>query len=120
MHGRTVPGTCRENAGVVRTASDDRCIRTVACRQQRVQRALLQQRVAAGEQNDIELYVLHGLDADGSLVDTDPERPYGTCGSQLFQRAKAAAVGQLAKGGLVTISVGQAADVVDVKDIDAR
>src|SRR6266481_1048487 len=114
-----VPCSCRQNTGVIRTANDDGYSRTGARRQQGVQRVLLEQGVAAREQDDVELSVLHGLETDRRLVDAQPKGLDRTARPQLFQRTKAAAVGQLTKGRFVTAAVGQAANVVDVENINA-
>src|SRR5580692_9296808 len=102
VQGPAVPCPGRQNAGVVRTANDDGYSATRARRQQRIQRILLEQGVAAREQDDVELSLLHGLETDRRLVDAKPKGLDRTGRPQLFQRTKAAAGGELTKGGLVS------------------
>src|ERR1700722_360617 len=119
VQGPAVPRPCRQNAGVIRTAHDDGYSRTRARRQQGIQCVLLEQGIAAREQDDVELRMIHGLETDRRLVDAKPKGPDRSACPQLFQRTKAAAVGELAKGRLAPAAMSQAADVVNKENVDA-
>src|SRR5271155_1106948 len=111
MQYPTLPSSRGQYAGVIRTPNDDGSPRSDACRQQIVQCALLEQGVTAREQNHIQVHMLHGFEADRGLVHTEAEGLDRTAAAQLFQGTKAAAFDQLTERCLVTIAMGQAADV---------
>ena len=72
--GRALARPGGEDARVERPADQDADLLLDAERQQLVERALLQQRVAAGEQDAVEVGVAGEAQAGLDLVDADPDR----------------------------------------------
>src|SRR5882724_1720948 len=109
---------CCQRAGVRVPQSLSADLITPARWQQYIQRILLKQRITTREENYVQVRMLHRVETDCSLIDTEPKCLNCACDAQLLQRAKATAVGQLAKGHIVAIAVGQLANVVDIQDVD--
>ena len=116
-----VPGVAPgEDAGIERSADDDRGPGGDASRQQIVERRLLQQRIAPGQQKRVPLAPFHRFEQDLALVDADPDRAHRAAAAQFFERAIAA----LAQGAhqrrmrLRPVLVG--ADIVHIEDVDPR
>src|SRR5438067_10620735 len=85
-----VPGvTPSEDPRVERTANYDRysCVETF--RKQIVERPLLEQGVAPGEQKGVPVTPFHRLQQNFPLVDADPDRPNDPAPAQLLKRTVA-------------------------------
>ncbi len=109
----------RQDAGVVRTADDERHAALLADRQQLGKRALVEQRIAAGEQHDVEIDLRQHVDADPPVVDAEAEAADHPAVAQLGERGNRAAQ-HLVEALRVRRPVGIAIDVVDVDDVEPR
>src|SRR6266540_499886 len=109
----------REDAGVVRSADNDAHTSANAVGQQLRQRALIEQRVAAGEQQVIEIDLRKRVDAYAPIVDAEPESADRTLVAQARKRA-ARTVHGLAKTFRLRLAVRRDIDVVHVDDVERR
>src|SRR5207248_9355176 len=86
--GLVIPGVpAGEDAGIQRAADHDRGAGLLAFRQQILERRLLEQGVAAGEQECVPIPPLHRLEQTLPLVDANADRSYRASCSQLFETA---------------------------------
>jgi hypothetical protein len=110
-----------EDAGVVGSADHHADAAALARREQAVQRRLLQQRIAAGEQEEVGIELGQHALARGDLVDAKADRGDRAGSAQLVERLPAAASGQLRPPALVgrRRAVRPRLGVVDVEDVDA-
>ena len=81
---------------------------------------MIEQRVAAGEQHDIEAHVLHGFEAHFPFVDAEANGRDRAGQAQFFERPESAAGRQLIEVRGIRLAVDQRADIVHQQDIDAR
>ena len=95
--------------------------RALAERQERGQRVLLEQRVAPGQQEAVEVAAAEQRLADLPFVDASPDGPNGARGAKLLERAVAPAIEQLAHTRVrrATRSVAHHVHVVHEEDVDA-
>ncbi|MNM94929.1 hypothetical protein D3C81_1073490 [compost metagenome] len=111
-----VPG---QHARVERAADHDGVAAFHAGVQQRRQRSLLQQGIAAGQQGAIEVEFRHRAQHDLALVDAEAYGFHLAAGSQFIEGAKTAASRQLAPVLLIVFAMRGLANIVHEQDIDA-
>ena len=110
-----------QDAGIVRPAQDHRDVALHAFRQERLEPALLEQRVAAGQQHAVEVAGLDEAQAGVRFVDADADGADDAGLAQLVERLEAAVhhrLEALVEDGAVL--GGPEIDVVDQRDVDLR
>ena len=112
------PGARRENPGIEGSAENDGHAAPHAFRQQLGQRRLIGERVAAGQQNHVELGVTKRLHADGYVIDADAEGVDRARGLELRQRRQAG-VQQHPEVPVEFVAMRRAIEVMDVDHVDA-
>ncbi len=106
----------REQPGVVR-AADDHCHAAPPGLGQQVQRrGVLEQRVAAGEQDDVQVRARQEFKADLDLVDADANRPAGARAAQVTQGGQRL-IQHLPEHRVVPLAMRLAPDVMDQQGV---
>src|SRR4029077_13117583 len=117
--GRAGLDSTGEDAGIVRAAQDNRHVPLDALWQERLQTALLQQRVAAGQQHAVEIARLDEPQARVRLIDADTDGADDASPSQLVERLEARVhyrLEALLEDG--AILDGPEIDVMNQRDVD--
>ena len=116
-----IGGAPGENPRVVRSARDDAHAAFRTFREKRVERYLLEQRIAAGEEKEIGIDELEQPRARFPFVDARADRLHFAPVAQLREGAPTPRFDQLldARLGCLTPAMHQAADVVHVENVDA-
>ncbi len=117
--GLVVPGVpAGEDAGIQRAADDNRCADLLAFGQQIIERRLLEQGVAAGEQESVPIAPIQSLEQHLPLVDADADRAHRAGRSQFFERSIAAVAQSAHHSRMGFPAVLHRADIVHVEDVD--
>ncbi len=113
-------GVCAsgEDARVERAAGHDARPALYAQRKQFRQRTLIEQRVASGEQDHVEIRMTQRVEADRNTVDANAVRADDAGALQIRERRQAA-VEEGAKVAFEVGAVGRAVEIVHVDEVDA-
>src|SRR2546425_10763843 len=108
-----------EDARVVRSAEHDANSAPLALRQKFRQSALVQERIPACEQDEIEIDVLERIDAHAPIVHAEAVTRDRSLALELGER-RYRAVHRVAKALGLRVAVRSTVDVVDVDDVEPR